>query len=170
MEMCASGHKAGKDSDRRSLAPEPAGWALALCRSTKLHPSRSSAKLEAKQCTSLHGLPTVPSLGDVGSGRKKKSSTSLGPPGHGGTLPLVHPAALGTFRWLSREMSLWPALLLSAHAVPPTPSPPPIHVWNSVCTCDTMSAGSSAGSDNPFLPSPPHPALPTVSTNLRVSC
>lgn len=25
MEMCASGHKAGKDSDRRSLAPEPAG-------------------------------------------------------------------------------------------------------------------------------------------------
>ena len=66
-------------------------------------------------------------------------------------------------------MSLWPALGLSACAVPPTPSLPPIHLWNLVCTCDTVSPGGSVSSGNPLLPSAPHPTVSSYSQPVYTS-
>lgn len=170
-ETSTSGHTAGKDLDLRSLAREPSGWALALCYFRKLYPSQSSAKLEAKPCTCLHGLPTDPSLGDVGSGKIKESQTSLGPPCHGGTRPLAMPAAPGTFRWLSREVSLWPALVPCACAMPPPP-PPPIHVWNScVCATQCLQAAPRVPTTRSFLllPTPHSPHSQPVYMS-RANC
>lgn len=102
---------------------------------------------------------------DVGSQRKNKSRTSLG---FSSLCPTTwcHPAA----SYSSSSANRWhlPPDCPSSLYICSAPLLPPIHLWNLVCTSDTVLPGSPANFNNPLPPSPPHPTILTLWSSPRV--